>query len=122
MPILYSADVHHKIAPLHTINFVNLQPMCHVDNDMFTHREYFYICYKRATRQVLPALTSRIGRVTNFPGFSCLLVLSHPGLPFSSYAGLTGVQYSTRHLPVSAKLIYLLNKIRKFTYPAFHRR
>ena len=47
MPTLYSADVHLKIAPLHPINFVNLHPMCHVENDTLTQKEYFYICFRR---------------------------------------------------------------------------
>ena len=47
---------------------------------------------------------SQIGRVTMCPGFFCLSVFSHPGLPYLSYAGPFGVRYSIRHLPVSAKL------------------
>ena len=84
---------------LHPINFVNPHPMCHVENDCLHKRNTFIF--------VLGASISQIGSVTNCPGFFCLLVLSHPGLPCSSYAGSTGVQYSTRHLPVSAKHVHL---------------
>ena len=73
-------------------------------NDTLTLKILFTFVQERATRQVSQALTSQIGRVTICPGFFCLLILSRPGLPCLSYAGPTGVRYSIRHLPISAKL------------------